>query len=308
MALSKFEQEGLNEALEVYANLQEKIIKNGRLGVNQAEAFKNAQETINQLTEKQEKNVGKQSQQYTDISKTLTDVGKKQRLNNISGKDTFGLQGSVLGTLKKQVIATKNLVAAGKLQPELADKLNDISGDIASGAYDLTGIKQTQLLLDEKIAEAKAAENDELADNLEGYKGVLAAEEKRLEINKTIENAMSATDSLLGGLGSKIKGFLTNPLTAAVALLMTFNSTQSTIADQFGAIGVTEMRSDLAAAQQHMVGIGKEAKDAGIVISGLSNEFDASPVISTTMLFIAGLGKSEKFCTLAPTTCEASSP
>ena len=167
MALSKFEQEGLNEALEVYANLQEKIIKNGRLGVNQAEAFKIAQDTINQLTEKQEKNVGKQSQQYTDISKTLTDVGKKQRLNNISGKDTFGLQGSVLGTLKKQVIATKNLVAAGKLQPELADKLNDISGDIASGAYDLTGIKQTQLELDDEIAKTT---DETVKKNFEGNK------------------------------------------------------------------------------------------------------------------------------------------
>ena len=151
MALSKFEQEGLNEALEVYANLQDKVIKNGRLGVNQQKEFERVQKTINDLTEKQEKTLNKESQQYKDISKTLTAVGKKQRLNNISGKDTFGLQNSVHKELKNQLQDTQGLIEAGKIQEGLADKLNDISGDIASGAYDLTGIKQTQLELDEAI-------------------------------------------------------------------------------------------------------------------------------------------------------------
>ena len=270
MALSKFEQEGLNEALEVYANLQEKIIKNGRLGVNQAEAFKNAQETINQLTEKQEKNVGKQSQQYTDISKTLTDVGKKQRLNNISGKDTFGLQGSVLGTLKKQVIATKNLVAAGKLQPELADKLNDISGDIASGAYDLTGIKQTQLELDDEIAKTT---DETVKKNLEGYKKTLNAEQKRLRINKGIEDSISTTDGLMGGMGSKIKGFITNPLTLAVAALMQFGATQETITKQFGAMGATDFRNELVRSQAEFTKLGLSGEDAMKATSDLANNF-----------------------------------
>ena len=270
MALSKFEQEGLNEALEVYANLQEKIIKNGRLGVNQAEAFKNAQETINQLTEKQEKNVGKQSQQYTDISKTLTDVGKKQRLNNISGKDTFGLQGSVLGTLKKQVIATKNLVAAGKLQPELADKLNDISGDIASGAYDLTGIKQTQLELDDEIAKTT---DETVKKNLEGYKKTLNAEQKRLRINKGIDESISTTDGLLGGMGSKIKGVITNPLTLAVAALMQFGATQETITKQFGAMGATDFRNELVRSQAEFTKLGLSGEDAMKATSDLANNF-----------------------------------
>ena len=270
MALSKFEQEGLNEALEVYANLQEKIIKNGRLGVNQAEAFKNAQETINQLTEKQEKNVGKQSQQYTDISKTLTDVGKKQRLNNISGKDTFGLQGSVHGTLKKQVIATKNLVAAGKLQPELADKLNDISGDIASGAYDLTGIKQTQLELDDEIAKTT---DETVKKNLEGYKKTLNAEQKRLRINKGIEDSISTTDGLMGGMGSKIKGFITNPLTLAVAALMQFGATQETITKQFGAMGATDFRNELVRSQAEFTKLGLSGEDAMKATSDLANNF-----------------------------------
>jgi len=273
MALSKFEQEGLNEALEVYANLQEKIIKNGRLGVNQQKEFERAQKTINDLTEKSEKTLNKQSQQYKDISKTLTDVGKKQRLNNISGKDTFGLQNSVHKELKNQLQDTQGLIEAGKIQEGLADKLNDISGDIASGAYDLTGITQTQLELDEKIAEAKADENDALAENLEGMKAVLDAEAKRLKVNKGIESSISTADGLLGGMGSTIKGFVTNPLTIAVAALMQFGATQEAIAGQFGAMGVTDFRNELVRSQAEFTRLGLSGEDALKATSDLANNF-----------------------------------
>lgn len=273
MALSKFEQEGLNEALEVYANLQDKVIKNGRLGVNQQKEFERVQKTINDLTEKQEKTLYKESQHYKDISKTLTDVGKKQRLSNISGKDTFGLQKNVHKELTAQLEDTQLLIKADKIKGSLADKLNDISGDIASGAYDLTGIKQTQLELDEKIAEAKADENDALAENLEGYKDVLNAEAKRLKVNKGIESSISTADGLMGGMGSTIKGFITNPLTLAVAALVQFGATQETITKQFGAMGATDFRNELVRSQAEFTKLGLSGEDAMKATSDLANNF-----------------------------------
>ena len=270
MALSKFEQEGLNEALEVYANLQEKIIKNGRLGVNQQKEFERAQKTINDLTEKSEKTLNKQSQQYKDISKTLTDVGKKQRLNNISGKDTFGLQNSVHKELKNQLQDTQGLIEAGKIQEGLADKLNDISGDIASGAYDLTGIKQTQLELDEAI---KNETDETVKKNLEGYKKTLNAEQKRLRVNKGIEDSVSTADGLLGGMGSTIKGFVTNPLTLAVAALLQFGATQETITKQFGAMGATDFRNELVRSQAEFTKLGLSGEEAMKATSDLANNF-----------------------------------
>ena len=270
MALSKFEQEGLNEALEVYANLQDKVIKNGRLGVNQQKEFERAQKTINDLTEKSEKTLNKQSQQYKDISKTLTDVGKKQRLNNISGKDTFGLQNSVHKELKNQLQDTQGLIEAGKIQEGLADKLNDISGDIASGAYDLTGIKQTQLELDEAI---KNETDETVKKNLEGYKKTLNAEQKRLRVNKGIEDSVSTADGLLGGMGSTIKGFVTNPLTLAVAALLQFGATQETITKQFGAMGATDFRNELVRSQAEFTKLGLSGEEAMKATSDLANNF-----------------------------------
>ena len=80
-------------------------------------------------------------------------------------------------------------------------------------------------------------------------------------------------------MGSKIKGFLTNPLTAAVALLLTFNATQESIGKQFGAIGVTEFREDLAGANVQFTQLGLGASEAQSTISNLANEFGIKAII-----------------------------
>jgi len=267
MALSTKEQTKLNKAVEEYNNLQDTAIKNGRLGTKQQKEFIKNQEIINKLTERGE---AKSSQGYKDISKTLTNIGKKQRLNNITGKDTFGLQKSVLGSLKKQVQGTQGLIAAGVKLGGLESKLNDISGDIASGAYDLTGIKATQLELDQEILNTA---NETVKKNLEGYKETLSAEAKRLQINSGIETAVSTTDSLMGGMGSTIKGFITNPLTIGLAALMQFGATQEAIAGQFGAMGVTDFRQELVRSQTEFTKLGLSVEDAGKATSDLANNF-----------------------------------
>ena len=212
----------------------------------------------------------KLTSEYKDISKTLTDIGKKQRLNNISGKDTFGLQKNVHKELTAQLEDTQLLIKADKIKGSLADKLNDISGDIASGAYDLTGIKQTQLELDEAI---KNETDETVKKNLEGYKKTLNAEQKRLRVNKGIEDSVSTADGLLGGMGSTIKGFVTNPLTIAVAALMQFGATQEAIAGQFGAMGVTDFRNELVRSQAEFTRLGLSGEDALKATSDLANNF-----------------------------------
>ena len=267
MALSAKEQTKLNSALEKYNELQDTAIKNGRLGSKQQKDFIKNQEIINKLTERGE---AKSSQGYKDISKTLTNIGKKQRLNNITGKDGLGLQKDVLGSLKKQVQGTQGLIAAGIKLGSLEAKLNDIAGDIASGAYDLTGIKQTQLELEQEILNTA---NETVKKNLEGYKSTLEAEAKRLKINTVIEETVSTTDSLMGGMGSTIQGFITNPLTIALAALMQFGATQEAIAGQFGAMGVTDFRNELVRSQAEFTKLGLSGEDALKATSDLANNF-----------------------------------
>ena len=50
-------------------------------------------------------------------------------------------------------------------------------------------------------------------------------------------------------MGGTIKGFVTNPLTLAVAALMQFGATQETITKQFGAMGATDFRNELVRSQ-----------------------------------------------------------
>lgn len=97
--------------------------------------------------------------------------------------------------------------------------------------------------------------------------------EKAKDFGATLSNSASQIDTVFGGMGSTIGGFLTNPLTAAVAVLLTFNAQQEAIADQFGAIGVTEFRQELAGASQEFVKLGYSSAEAQSTISDIANNF-----------------------------------
>ena len=94
-----------------------------------------------------------------------------------------------------------------------------------------------------------------------------------VDVSEELSSIAGDIDSAFGGMGSTIGGFLTNPLTGAVALLLTFNAQQEAIADQFGAIGVTEFRQELAGASQEFVKLGFSSAEAMVTTSAIANNF-----------------------------------
>ena len=72
---------------------------------------------------------------------------------------------------------------------------------------------------------------------------------------------------------SKIKGFLTNPLTAIVAILATIGTSIKTMTDQFGAMPSDEFRDDMMGAQKEAILLGKSLDDAQKTMVGLNQEF-----------------------------------
>ena len=269
--------EALREEAE--ANRQVYELDNRR-----TKALKESQKAVNEILtlEKQ------LTSEYTDISKTLTDIGKKQRLNNISGKDNFGLQNDVFGALTEQAQATQKLIENDQIQTSLATKLNDISSDIASGAYDLVGIKASQADLDDQIKKAKDAENYALVENLEGYKETLDAESKRLKVNKAVEKGMAAADKLTGGMASKANSFLkifkkAGPVTMgigiaigiAVKALKFASDITDKLGQSFGVIGTQSsgFKTDMQNASVEVISLGKSTADVVEVVSQLSSEF-----------------------------------
>ena len=93
-----------------------------------------------------------------------------------------------------------------------------------------------------------------------------------------LKEAGGELDKAFGGFAGQLKGFLLKPLTAALALLVAFSSQQENIAKQFGAIGVTEFRSELAVANQEFTKLGFSSDDTNKTVSDLANNFGLSVV------------------------------
>ena len=229
-------------------------------------------------------------QQYTEIR----DLGgellphQEKRLRNLE---------------KEQLLSTETVSLEKKLTNQ-ARSTNKIKSESAKSAalqianlkksFKTTGMTEesfkSQASIIEQIAagsatveEIQSAINDLGDDTAKGMKEYLESQKQSLKTQQFGKDLMSETDGIIGGLGSKIKGFLTNPLTAAVALLLTFNATQESIGKQFGAIGVTEFRSELAGANQQFAELGLGAGEAQQTISDLSNEFGISVVESAKL-------------------------
>ena len=115
--------------------------------------------------------------------------------------------------------------------------------------------------------------DDKSAKKLKNKRNVLGGKGANLGEMGRLAGEVSELDNLFGGIGETIGSFISNPLTIATGLLLTFNAQQKAIADQFGAIGVTEFRQELATANKEFVRLGFSGAEAQKTISGLANDF-----------------------------------
>ena len=275
-------------ALREEAETQQEIFTNDN---RRTTALKKSQEKMEEIFKLEKQlaiEIQKGSQEYKDISSTLTAIAKKQRLSNATGKDIFGLQKDVHTELTYQLEDTQKLIESKQIEGDLATKLNDIGGDIASGAYDLIGIKATQKDLDEEIQKAQDAGNVALEEHLEGMKDVLNSESKRIRANKAVEKTMAAADKLTGGMASKAKGFtnalkIGGPLAIgigiaigiAVKALKFASDITDKLGQSFGVIGTQSsgFKTDMQDASVEVISLGKSTADVVEVVSQLSSEF-----------------------------------
>ena len=220
---------------------------------------------------------------------------------------TFELENAQDGLSKSQIKQNKNLAKTLSLTDEAAKKgktslkvLKDrasIIKDISKGELSLSDVKDKQQDIEKEILRIQrryVGKNKEkgkqLIEELKTNSGILDSEKERLQTQEMINEGLSAADQLTGGMASKAKdaygafqaigggvaGFVVVGLLAAVAALVQFNETQQSIADQFGAIGVTEFRGDLAAANAEFAKFGLSAADAQQSTSEIANNFGLS--------------------------------
>jgi len=284
MAMNLKQERELNKLLKENEGIQARIDKGIDVRSKTLEKQEKNHKKINDLLKKH-------STEYTSLGKTITESAKVSKQLVASGKDQFGFSTSISKRVGKTLELTQGLIKARKIEDSLAEKMNDIGENLIKQNYDLTGLAADRVELNEALAKAEKDKNEDLEDNIKSMLKGLDAEQRRLHINEAIEKTVSTTDSLMGGMGSTIKGFITNPLTLAVAALMQFGATQEAIAGQFGAMGVTDFRQDLVKSQTTFKKLGMSAEDAMKATSGLANNFgvafDEADELSETVARIA---------------------
>jgi len=247
----------------------------------------------NKLTKAQERKLELQEQEIKNSDKIIDGLLRARNL----GVELTGIQEDKLNkALKERTIKEETTSLEKKLtkQSLSTNKIKKEAGK--SAALQLANLKksfkETDMLEDsfksqaaiiEQIAagsatieEIQGAIADLGDDAAEGMKEYLESQKQSLETQKLAKDAMSEFDGIVGGLGGKIKKFITNPITIATAALLTFNATQESIGKQFGAIGVMEFRNELAGANAQFTQLGLGAGEAQSTISNLANEFGIS--------------------------------
>ena len=142
-----------------------------------------------------------------------------------------------------------------------------------------------------KIQRAESGIEDEITDKLIDQ---IEANQENLDIGRKLNSVLDTMDSAFGGMGATIKGFLFNPLTAVVALLVTFTKMQQNIGDNYGAMGMRRFQDDLMDINQRAVQLGYNFEDVATSTNTLASDFGVA--------FDKALGMSESVMSIARST------
>lgn len=283
------DEQKINDLIEQRQQLE------GEYGAIQDKRLKNAKtlkEKIYQLDKKITAEQSKQNEVQNSIDKTLTAAVKKNRQLAVSGKDFFGFQGKINKAVQKRLQITKQENKSGKINNDLASKLNNIGEDLIGQNYDLEGIKASQKDLS---MEAGKDLTKQEKNAIKGKKHLLNQEAKRLKFGELNKQVIGQADKLTGGMASKAQGMAKHVskvgvkfaaagaavgiIGAGIALAIKSLRFASDLTDKFGAkfgvIGTqtSDFKSDLQSASVEVISLGKGADDVAEVVGTLSSEF-----------------------------------
>jgi|10_taG_2_1085330.scaffolds.fasta_scaffold09439_2 hypothetical protein len=219
-------------------------------------------------------------------------------------RDKKDLQAQINEGLREQNNLTQQYATLLQAQKDSSKNITDDMKDRATVLATLVQNNNKNLSLDQRISNLKSKQSEieetlsksrtkagkfqkgfsaAKIKSLQTDKAALDVQIESLEIQDSFKKGLSEVDSAFGGIGASIGSFLTNPITIATAALLTFNATQQAIGDQFGVIGVTEFRDELAGANAQFTSLGLSAEEAQVATSNLANEFGLGVSESTKL-------------------------
>ena len=197
----------------------------------------------------------------------LGDLAKGGTHDTLSLETKLNKQAKLLNTKKSKLAKISlGVLASLKDEHETIGMTEDSFNRQANLIEQISGGMATSTEIAQELANLGADATDEM-------RSYLLTNLRTAKVQEMMKGNLGDIDGLMGGIGMSAKAFLLSPIAAAVALLAVFNSTQEAIGKQFGAIGVTEFRDDLAAASQEFANVGLSGAEAQSTISSLSNEF-----------------------------------
>ena len=199
----------------------------------------------------------------------MTQLSKGMQTMAKSSQDMAGELSNSLKYSKENQKTAKNQSKSAVLQAKYATSQNKLAKVFRS--YQISNLKGQ-----DEFTEGLKESSQEYNNLKQGAKDLVG------EMGNALES-VSELDNLFGGVGQTIGSFVTNPLTIATALLVGFNAQQESIAKEFGAIGVTEFRDELAEASQEFVQLGMEGSEALTTIKSLGTEFGISFEAATNL-------------------------
>ena len=244
------------------------------------EEIKKKKEKQLKIEEKKKAQAEKVKQLNADHARDLSELGKLQQKNNKFESNAFGFATKVNKLAQNNLSVLNAQNKQNKLSEGLGEKLRQVTKDIASGNLDTVGLKDQQALLEEELANkqdllSKGKQGVKKADidAIENAINLNQIEQARLGLQTSINTALSTADGLFGNMGSTIKGFLLNPLTASLALIALITHSIQEVGDEFGAVGVNKFKTDLMGVKEEFVKVGLETKEALSTSRELSETF-----------------------------------
>ena len=277
-----------------YEGLEDKRLTNAKkmkqeiLSLN--EKIKDLEKDIADELKEQEKIETRIDGTLESLSKKHAGILKSMKFGQVIENKKRGMASQSVKLQEKSLTTLKKNLQMGRIDRDLAEEQLTIQDEINSGEMTSEQLKSKSASLGEQITTANEELNQALAfgteeekkaaeaklQTLQLTKDILDNEFLRVDANDKINKAQELQKQGIDKIGDSIGIGLVGPLSVALGILALFNSQQEAIADQFGALGVTEFRDELAGASQEFTKLGFTAAEAQTTISNLSNEFGIS--------------------------------
>ena len=210
--------------------------------------------------------------EMADIASVLT-----ERTQEIA--DNIGKTGENLATV---VDASIKQAKQGKITNDLLKSRVDLIQEIAKGELSSTDISSKKRNIEDemtKISRRYWGNNKKIGQqkikDLQVSIDLLDVEENRIKASAQANSILSEVDGVLGGMGSIVADFITNPLTIASAVLLAFSANLDAVGEEFGAIGLQndKLRTGLLDSSAQATKLGKGFSDIAESMTTLTTEF-----------------------------------